>query len=219
MISMNCIPPRAMAASSAAALPAAKALILKRPMWNIGCATLVSMTQKLASSVTPPARPPSTHGLVHPIERPPYGWMPYVMAIRRIPPPAAKVRLPGQSIRPYCRLLVSRRLRYAQIVPNTPMGTFTQNTARQSHAASRPPATRPTNIPAIPAIWLMPRAMPRWLAGNASVRIAAELAISIDPPTACTSRHRMSHIAPGPPRKGSSESATDASVKMAKPRL
>ena len=79
------------------------------------------------------------------------------------------------------------------------MGTFTQNTARQSHAASRPPASRPMNIPAIPAIWLMPSAMPRWLAGNASVRIAAELAISIDPPTACTNRQAMSHSAPGAP--------------------
>ena len=42
----------------------------------------------------------------------------------------------------------------------------------------------------------MPSAMPRLLAGNASVRIAAEFAISIAPPKACTNRHTISHSAP-----------------------
>ena len=46
------------------------------------------------------------------------------------------------------------------------------------------------------AIWLMPSAMPRWLAGNASVRIAAEFAISMAPPTPCTKRQPISHSAP-----------------------
>ena len=32
------------------------------------------------------------------------------------------------------------------------------------------------NMPLTPTMLLMPSAMPRWLAGNASVRIAAELA-------------------------------------------
>ena len=73
-------------------------------------------------------------------------------------------------------------------MPNTPIGTFTQNTRRQSTAASSPPSSSPTNWPEIPAIWLMPSAMPRCVAGNASVRIAAEFAISIDPPNACTIR-------------------------------
>jgi hypothetical protein len=61
---------------------------------------------------------------------------------------------------------------------------LTQNTARQSMVASTPPATRPMNWPAIAATWLVPRANPRWSAGNASVRIAAELAVSMDPPMA-----------------------------------
>ena len=52
------------------------------------------------------------------------------------------------------------------------------------------------NEPAIAATWLMPSAMPRWLAGNASVRIAVELANSIAPPMAWTTRQRISHIAP-----------------------
>ncbi len=65
----------------------------------------------------------------------------------------------------------------------------------------------------------MPSAMPRWLAGNASVRIAAELAISIAPPKACAIRHRISHSAPPEPVSGSSDRAIEASVKTTKPRL
>ena len=105
------------------------------------------------------------------------------------------------------------------MVPNTPIGTFTQNTARQSHAASSPPSSRPMNWPEIPAIWLMPSAMPRCRAGNASVRMAAELAISMAPPNACTIRQPISHSAPAPPCSGSSDSAIEASVKTTKPRL
>ncbi len=101
----------------------------------------------------------------------------------------------------------------------TPTGTFTQNTARQSQAASSPPATRPMNIPPSPATWLMPRAKPRCSLGKASVRIAAELAVSIEPPTACTTRQPISHIAPWPPRKGSKESRIEAKVKTANPEL
>jgi len=42
----------------------------------------------------------------------------------------------------------------------------------------------------------MPSARPRWCGGNASVRIAAEFAISIAPPNACSSRQPISHSAP-----------------------
>ena len=104
-------------------------------------------------------------------------------------------------------------------MPNTPTGTLTQNTARQSMAASNPPAMRPTNCPAMAAIWLVPRARPRWSAGKASVRIAAELAVSIDPPSACSTRQPISHIAPPVPLSGSKESRIDAKVKTAKPAL
>ncbi len=75
------------------------------------------------------------------------------------------------------------------------------------------------NCPETAAIWLMPRAMPRLLAGNASVRIAAEFAISMAPPKACTSRHKISHSAPEGPLYGSRESAIEAAVKTTKPRL
>jgi hypothetical protein len=96
---------------------------------------------------------------------------------------------------------------------------LTQNTQRQSMAASRPPATSPTNMPARPATWFVPSAKPRCSAGKASVRIAAEFAISMDPPTACSRRQPISHSAPWPPVNGSKESRMDATVKTTKPEL
>ena len=51
-------------------------------------------------------------------------------------------------------------------------------------------------LPAIAATWLMPSAMPRRSAGNASVMIAVELANSIAPPTPWTIRQPISHNAP-----------------------
>ncbi len=96
---------------------------------------------------------------------------------------------------------------------------MTQNTARQSIAASSPPATSPMNWPAIAATWLMPSAKPRWSEGNASVRIAAELAVSMDPPMACSSRQPISQMAPRAPRYGSNDSSTEATVNTAKPAL
>ncbi len=104
-------------------------------------------------------------------------------------------------------------------MPKTPTGTLTQNTARQSQADSRPPATRPMNIPASAEIWLVPSAKPRRSGGNASVRIAAEFAISMDPPTACRNRQPISHIAPCVPWYGSNDSMIDAKVNTTKPAL
>ena len=141
------------------------------------------------------------------------------MATSSRPAPHANVMLPHQSIRARRTVAISRSLRYDQTVPNTPIGTFTQNTARQSHAASTPPSTRPMNCPEMPQIWLIPSAIPRCLAGNASVRIAAELAISMAPPKACPRRHKISQIAPDGPVSGSSDSAMEARVKTTKPML
>ena len=127
--------------------------------------------------------------------------------------------LPSQSILARRVVATSRRFRYAHTVPNTPIGTLTQNTARQSQAASTPPSSSPTNWPEMPAIWLMPSAMPRWLAGNASVRMAAEFAISMAPPNAWTMRNPISHMAPLAPISGSTDSRIDAIVNTTKPRL
>ena len=84
-------------------------------------------------------------------------------------------------------------------MPPMPIGTDTMNTRRQSTAASTPPRIRPMNMPEMPATWLMPIAVPRWSDGNASVRIAGELAISIAPPMAWMTRKPISHSAPGRP--------------------
>ena len=78
---------------------------------------------------------------------------------------------------------------------------------------------RPRNDPAMAETWLMPSAMPRWWAGNASVRIAVELANSIAPPTPCPIRITISHIAPEPPVKGSTDSSTEKTENTRKPRL
>jgi hypothetical protein len=100
-----------------------------------------------------------------------------------------------------------------------PIGTLTQKTLRHEISESTPPSTRPRKLPAIAAIWLMPSAMPRRCAGKASVRIAVELAKSIEPPTACTRRQPMIHSAAPPPEPGVSANAIEDAVKTAKPRL
>ncbi len=75
------------------------------------------------------------------------------------------------------------------------------------------------NDPERPATMLMPSAMPRSSAGNASVRMAAEFDMSIAPPTACTMRKMMMCSAAEAPEPHVSESATAASVKTTKPAL
>ena len=77
----------------------------------------------------------------------------------------------------------------------------------------------PRNDPAIPAIMLIPSARPRWSEGNASVMIAAPLAITIAPPMAWTMRRMISSIAPAAPWLQTSDSPTAAMVKTAKPML
>ena len=97
--------------------------------------------------------------------------------------PTAKMRLPHQSIRAGRRSPLSRSIRKAQTVPKRPTGTETRKTSCQAIGPSTPPSTRPMNDPAIAATMLVPRAMPRWCGGKASVRMALELASSIAPPT------------------------------------
>ena len=74
-------------------------------------------------------------------------------------------------------------------------------------------------MPDMPATWLMPIAVPRWFEGNASVRIAGELAISMAPPMACRTRQPISHSAPLGPVNGSKGNASAPNPKIAKPML
>ena len=141
--------------------------------------------------------------------------MPIITAIR----PTAKVTLPHQSILAGLRSERSRSLAKPQTVPRIPNGTETRNTARQATGASTPPRTRPMDEPATAATPLIPRARPRWLAGKASVMIALELANSIAPPTPCSARMMISHIAPELPFIQVTASMIEKKVKTAKPRL
>ena len=121
--------------------------------------------------------------------------MPTMMATR----PSAKVRFPGQSRRAVPRRGTSRRLRYAHTVPNRPKGTDTRKISRHWIGASTPPRTRPRNEPLIADTWFTPMAMPRWSGGNASVRMAEELAISRAAPTPWKTRMMTSHSAAAVP--------------------
>ena len=71
MISMNCRPPRDIAASRFTAWPAANARIRNSRMLIIGSATRVSMTTNATSSATPTIKPVSTFGEVQPMVCPP----------------------------------------------------------------------------------------------------------------------------------------------------
>jgi hypothetical protein len=62
---------------------------------------------------------------------------------------------------------------------------------RQLIGASNPPSTSPTNMPLTPTMLLIPSAIPRWFCGNASVMIAAALAIRQAPPMPCTIRNTI----------------------------
>ena len=133
--------------------------------------------------------------------------------------PTPNVRFPHQSRLTGRRSPSSRSFRYAQNVPNSPNGTDTRKTRCHSTGPSSPPTTRPMKDPAIPATWFRPRASPRWSGGKASVRIAAEFANSIAPPTPCSTLMRISHSTPAVPCIQVSDSTTENSVNTAKPRL
>ena len=68
------------------------------------------------------------------------------------------------------------------------------------------------NWPLIPTTLLIPSASPRWLAGNASVRIATEFAIRNAAPMPWTIRNTISQSAPARPVIQSIVRSSDATV-------
>ncbi len=104
-------------------------------------------------------------------------------------------------------------------MPITPMGTEIRKMRRQLIGASNPPMTRPMNEPVMPAMLLIPSAMPRWCSGKASVRIAATFAESMAAPTPWKMRIVISQMAAAVPCIGVMVSSSEKKVKMAKPRL
>ena len=99
-----------------------------------------------------------------------------------------------------CARLRRRQLAQRDVGPDRPgkipTGTEIRNTRRQSIGARIPPRTSPMNVPDTPTMLLMPNAIPRWLAGNASAMIAAALASRHAPPTPWTSRMTIRYVAP-----------------------
>ena len=75
------------------------------------------------------------------------------------------------------------------------------------------------NDPPMAAIEFTLRAVPRWLAGNASVTMAAELANRNAPPMPCTTRQMISHSAPSAPCIQVTVRKIDPTLKIAKPRV
>ena len=212
MISMNMSPPRATAERKLESTPNVKARMRNSGSLNIGCAMCASTNANHVSRRTPAAMQPSTKGLVQPIGLEPCGRMPYVIPIMIRTRPTANVAFPIQSIGARLRTPISLSLRCDHTVPTRPNGTETRNTSRQSMGASSPPTRRPMNWPLIPTTLLRPSASPRWFAGNASVRIAAEFAIRNAAPTPCTSRKPISQSAPAEPCIQSIVSRSDATV-------
>ncbi len=212
MISTNISPPRESADRKVESVPNVNARIRSSCSLNIGSFDRNSTTAKAISEAIPKPISISTWGLSHPVERFPYGLIPWVIAIMIRISPSAKVTFPSQSIRARTGRLSSCSIRYAQTVPNSPTGTEIRNTSRQLIGASIPPSTSPTNIPLTPTMLLIPSAIPRWLGGNASVRIAAELAIRKAPPTPWTRRKMTRYIAPEVPVSQHTVNASDAAV-------
>ncbi len=75
------------------------------------------------------------------------------------------------------------------------------------------------NDPLNAAAWLMPRARPRWSSGKASVRMAAELAMSMAAPTPWKMRMTIRYMPPAGPVSQVTLRASEKKVKTAKPRL
>ena len=74
-------------------------------------------------------------------------------------------------------------------------------------------------VPLMAAAWLIPSAMPRWLSGKTSVRMAAELAISMAAPTPWKIRMVINQMPAAWPVIQVMLSMSEKKVKTAKPRL
>ena len=99
------------------------------------------------------------------------------------------------------------------------MGTETRKIQRQLRGASTPPSTRPMKTPLNAAAWFTPRAIPRRSSGNTSVRMAAELAISMAAPTPWKIRMTISHNPAAWPFSHVMLSINEKNVNTAKPML
>ncbi len=105
------------------------------------------------------------------------------------------------------------------MVAKSPMGTETKKMRRQLIGARRPPRISPMKEPLNAAAWFTPRAMPRWFSGKASVRMAAELAMSMAAPTPWKMRMMIRYNPAASPVSQHTLRRSEKKVKTAKPRL
>ncbi len=194
---MNISPPRATAERNVDSVPNVNARMRNSGRRNIGLATRPSIATNASRQATPAHSSAITRGLPQPVWLAPYGRMPYVTETMIKIKPSANVTLPHQSTGARRGCERSSSFRYAHTVPNRPTGTEMRKTRRQSIGASRPPSTSPTNMPLTPTMLLMPSAMPRWLAGKASVMIAAAFASRNAAPMPCTTRKAIRYVGAG----------------------
>ncbi len=75
------------------------------------------------------------------------------------------------------------------------------------------------NEPLKAAAWFTPSARPRWSSGKASVRMAAELAMSMAAPTPWKMRITIRYMPAAGPVSHVTLRASEKNVKTAKPRL
>src|SRR4029077_12925733 len=145
---------------------------------------------------------PSAHGSVHDVR------IPSVMPNRKVArPPVNKIAAGKSKVSFGFGVIDSRRMTAARRVAAIPMGTLIPKIQRHEVTVRmNPPRTMPKIDPEPQTTLLIPKALPRSLAGKASERRANELARSIAPPI------------PWSPRKITSSSPDCARPHRALPR-
>ena len=216
---MNCRPPRPMLASRLADPAPANARILKRDRWNIGSGTRWSRSTRTGPSSDDTADQLGQHHRARPSHRvravrlQPVGQADHdeheTRRERHVAPDVQPEPAPGSPSRG-----ASRRPRPCRT--NRTARSPRRRVASRSRRVRHRPAGRGTTAN-VPAMMLNPSAMPRWDTGNASVRIAVELAMSIAPPTPWTSRRAIRTRAPPGPLTGEKARPIEATVKTRKP--
>ena len=200
-------------------LPAVNALILNKLSWNIGSAILRSMTQNTASSSHPAAQQADHLGA-----GPAHGLAVIGLDAHRDPDQdRAQAQGEGDVAPPvHARGMPLPHLLEPQVGPHRAEhadGHVDPEDQAPVDGGQQAPGDQADELAGQRGD-LVGAQRETALGGPATqVRIAAELAISMDPPAACRTRQPISQIAPAPPRYGSKESRIDAIVKTTKPAL
>ena len=208
MISMNCSPPCASdGAQAGERCPPLKARIRNSDIWTIGSATRVSMTTNDDQDAR---RPPisiadAPTGSVQPVVCPPWGCRRHRDGDQDRAQPDGEGDVAPPVDAPAVTLAVVAQLAVGPDRAEDADGDVdpehrTPVPCRQQTARDQPDELAGQGGHLVEA---EREAAP--LGREASVRMAAELAVSMEPPVACSTRQPMSHIAPCPPANGSKD--------------